>query len=334
MLYLTTRNSRDAYTAQRALRENRGPDGGMYLPFRPPVFSAEAWIGPGAVPFGARVSEVLNYLFQKRLSCWDVDVCIGRNPVKLERLGHRIQVAELWHNPGKSYDYLARELSEQLFGESTGAWLTIAVRVAVLFGIFGKLPCDRESVDVSVVSGDFSLPISLWYARQWGLPIGNIICCCNENCGLWELLHQGQMRTDATSVRTILPEADVSLPDQLERLVYEAGGAAEVARYLEVCRRGGSYAPGDIVLKRMNQGLSVSVVSSSRIGQTISSVYRTHNYILPPAAALSYAGLMDYRAKRGQAGNALILADKSPVLDGKLTAGALGITERELLDLL
>ena len=43
MLYITTRNCRDAYTAQRALRENRGPDGGMYLPFHEPSYSAEDW---------------------------------------------------------------------------------------------------------------------------------------------------------------------------------------------------------------------------------------------------------------------------------------------------
>ena len=41
MLYVTTRNNRDAYTAQRVLRENRGPDGGLYVPFREPVFSRE-----------------------------------------------------------------------------------------------------------------------------------------------------------------------------------------------------------------------------------------------------------------------------------------------------
>ena len=258
MLYLTTRSSRDAYTAQRALRESRGPDGGMYLPFRGPSFAPEDWKKLSAMPFGQRVAEILNRLFQMRLTCWDVDVCIGRNPVNIESLGHRTLVAELWHNPGQSYDYLARELAD--------------------------------------------------YARAWGLPIGNIVCCCNENSGLWELLRHGQLRTDTASVPTILPEADVAVPENLERLVYEAGGTDEVERYLASCRRGGTYAPSETVLAKMNRGLSVSVVSSSRISQTISSVYRTHRYVLSPGSALSYAGLMDYRAKAGQARNALILA--------------------------
>ena len=337
MLYLTTRSSRDAYTAQRALRESRGPDGGMYLPFRGLSFAPEDWKELAAMPFGQRVAEILNRLFQMRLTCWDVDVCIGRNPVNIESLGHRTLVAELWHNPGQSYDYLARELAEQLLNESNcqSGWLSIALRIAMLFGIYGQLPGDSlEPVDISVISGDFAAPISAYYARAWGLPIGNIVCCCNENSGLWELLRHGQLRTDTASVPTILPEADVAVPENLERLVYEAGGTDEVERYLASCRRGGTYAPSETVLAKMNRGLSVSVVSSSRISQTISSVYRTHRYVLSPGSALSYAGLMDYRAKAGQARNALILAEKSPALDAERTAAALNISRQELNELL
>ena len=335
MLYITTRSRRDAYTAQRALRESRGPDGGMYLPFRGPSYSSEEWRELAAAPFGQRVAEILNRLFGCKLTCWDVDVCIGRNPVPLVSLGHRTLAAELWRNPGLSYDYMARELAEQLLDASdykTG-WLAIALRVALLFGIFGQLNTD-EPKDISLISGDFSAPISAYYAKQWGLPIGTIICCCNENSGLWELLCHGQLRTDATSVRTAIPEADVALPEQLERLGFEAGGEAEVARYLEVYRRGGAYAPSDPVLANLGRDFRVSVVSSSRIGQTISSVYRTHNYVLSPAAALSYAGLMDARAKPGLHKTALILAEKSPMLDAGYTAASLGIAETELNDIL
>ena len=335
MLYITTRSRRDAYTAQRALRENRGPDGGMYLPFRAPSYTPEAWKELAAAPFGQRVAEILNRLFGARLTCWDVDVCIGRSPVPIVPLGHRTLVAELWRNPGKSYDHMARELAEQLLGQPdcrTG-WLAIALRIALLFGIYGQLNTD-EPTDISVISGDFAAPISAFYAKRWGLPIGTIICCCNENSGLWELLCHGQLRTDATCAHTAIPEADVALPEHLERLVFEAGGEAEVARYLEVCRRGGTYAPADPVLANLGRDFRVSVVSSSRIGQTISSVYRTHNYVLSPAAALAYAGLMDARSKPGLKKTALILAEKSPALDGGLTAASLKVSERELNGLL
>ena len=41
MLYVTTRNDRDAFTSARALTENRGPDGGFYIPVRLPSFSLD-----------------------------------------------------------------------------------------------------------------------------------------------------------------------------------------------------------------------------------------------------------------------------------------------------
>lgn len=331
MLYITTRNRRDAFTAQRALRESRGPDGGMYLPFHAPAYCAGDWTELMFMPFGQRVAEILNRLFGTRLTCWDVDVCIGRNPVPIAALGHRTLAAELWRNPGLCYDHMARELAAQLLDEpnyKTG-WLSIALRIALLFGIFGQLQTG-EPTDISLVSGDFTAPISAYYAKQWGLPIGNIICCCNENSSLWELLCHGQLRTDATSVPTILPEADVAVPENLERLIFEAGGTVEVERYLDICRRGGTYMPGDAVLAKMGKDFRVSVVSSSRIGQTISSVYRTHNYVLSPAAALAYAGLMDARTRPGLTKNALILAEKSPALDGAFTAASLKIPEWEL----
>lgn len=63
MLYVTTRNNRDAYTAQRVLRENRGPDGGLYVPFREPVFSWEEIDALKEKSFHQCVAEVLNRLF-------------------------------------------------------------------------------------------------------------------------------------------------------------------------------------------------------------------------------------------------------------------------------
>ena len=333
MLYVTTRNNRDAFTAQRALKENRCADGGLYLPFRTPRFSATDISELTGKPFNQCVADILNLLFNSKLTSWDVDFCVGRYPVRLEPLGHRIIMAETWHNPDWSYDRMVNGLTSCLCKEEAtpGDWVKIAVRIAVLFGIFGELRRSGvESADISVVSGDFSAPISAWYARQWGLPIGNIICCCNENNNLWDLVCHGHFRTDALSIPTSIPEADVSVPDDLERLIYECGGIQEVARYLDACRRGVTYCPNDFVLAKLRQGIFVSVVSSQRMETTIPSVYRTHNYLLSPCSALAYAGLMDYRARAGETRYAIVLADHNPVCSAETVARALGITVDEL----
>ena len=41
MLYVTTRNKYDTYTAFKANLSDRGPDGGLYLPFRMPELTKE-----------------------------------------------------------------------------------------------------------------------------------------------------------------------------------------------------------------------------------------------------------------------------------------------------
>lgn len=335
MLYVTTRSNRDAYTAHRALRENRGPDGGMYLPFRTPRLSQADLDALGEKPFNQCVAEVLNLLFNAKLTCWDVDFCVGRYPVRLDCLRNRIVMAESWHNPDGTFERMVKDLAAHLcVGEPAmpGDWTRIAVRIAVLFGIFGELKRAGidQTVDISMVSGDFSAPISAWYARQWGLPIGNLVCCCNENNSLWDLICHGQLRTDAVSIATAVREADVTIPSDLERLIYECGGALEVQRYLDACRQGGMYCPNDAVLTSLRKGLYVSVVSSQRMDTTIPNVYRTHSYVLSPYSALAYAGLLDYRAKTGETGYCIVLTEKSPACDAEAVSRMLGITVEEM----
>lgn len=341
MLYVTTRNDQDVFTAQRALRENRGPDGGFYLPFHSPVFPPSQIGALAGRPFNQSAADILNLLFGAKLTGWDIDFAVGRYPVRLKELRHRIYLAESWHNPEWNYSRMERRLAERLgeSGEALSDWLRIGIRIAVLFGIFGELLKNEtvsldSKVDVSVVSGDFSAPMSAWYARAWGLPIGNIVCCCNENSEIWNLICHGQIRTDIVSIPTVTPKADVTLPEDLERLIYECGGAREAARYLDQCRKGRMYCPDDAVLARLRDGLFVSVVSSRRIKDTIPSVYGTHSYMMSSYTALAYAGLQDYRVKKRESRHAVILSEISPVCDAETVSEALGVSKKGLTGLL
>jgi len=333
VLYVTTRDNRDAYTAHRALQMDRAPDGGLLVPLRLPVFSAEEIEDLAEKTFGKCVAEILNRFFDLKLSGWDVDFCIGRYPVRLTPLRHRILSAETWHNPDFSYDWLVKNLMDSLAGNgiSQGNWAQIAVRIAVLFGVFGQLRKQGiVSADISVVSGDFSAPISAWYARKMGLPVDNIIVCCNENNSLWELICHGQMRTDALSKSTNTPEADVVIPENLERLIFACGGYEEVQTYLRVCREGTVYIPSGSVLAQMRRGLFVSVVGSDRIDDTISGVFRAHRYAMSSYAALAYAGLLDYRTKTGHTRHAAVLTERSPLCDADVVAKAMNVSAGEL----
>lgn len=315
MLYVTTRDNSNPHTAYRAIHDLRNSDGGFYVPFRHPQFDKTEIDELCQLPFGKCVAQILNRLINTRLTQWDIDFHCGRNPVLLKNLAHKTFVAEAWHSRTESFEGTIRGITE-LVNEESGAvsdWLDIAVRAAVWFGIFGDLKgMGIDQADVSVVSGDFHVPMSAWYARHWGLPIGEILCCCNENNSIWELLSHGQMRTDMLNISTVVPEADVSVPVQLERLVYEAGGIEETGRYLDAVRHGRSYHPCDMVWTKLRRGMYPAVISSHRLADTIPSLYRTNGYRMTAATALAYAGAQDYRAQTGQTSPMVIWAEENP----------------------
>lgn len=331
MLYVTTRNNQDSFPPEKALAENRGPDGGMYLPFHPPALTPRELEELWRKSFAETVCEMLNRMFGKSLTAWDVEFAVGREPVRLRQLRNRIVVAEVWHTPRGECLGMERNLAALICPGATTDWARIGIRMAVLFGIFGELRrMEIREAEVAAVAGDLLGPMSIWYARNWGLPIRHLICTCNENKALWDLLNQGQMRTDGVCVSTPVPQADVAVPEQTERLIFECGGTEEVEQYLDACRKGRMYCPDDSVLAQMRQGMTARVVSSQRIFTTIPSVYRTYGQLLSPDGALAYGGVQDFRTSCGRTGWTLILEERSPALDADVVSSALNIPREEL----
>jgi len=115
MLYVTTRDKRDAFTAHRAIFEEYGPDGGRYIPFSLPEFSGEEIAALKDKGFSQAVADVLNIFFSARLTGWDVDFCIGRNPIRFMQMNHRIVVAELWRNLDGQFAYVVRCLAARIW---------------------------------------------------------------------------------------------------------------------------------------------------------------------------------------------------------------------------
>lgn len=329
MLYVSTRNGSETHTARTALTQVRAADGGFYVPVHSGTELAEGIAGRR---FGENVARVLNQLFDIRLSEHDVRLAAGRNPVRVQALANRILMGELWHNLEEDYNCLVRNLTQLICRDAciqSGCWTRIGVGIGVMFGIFGDLmgkgmASEENKVDVSLVSGDFSLAMSAWYGRSWGLPIGNIVCCCNENSAVWNLITHGAFRTDGISFHTLTPDADICVPDSLERLIYECGGLRETERYVERVRKGETYYPDDLSLRSLRRGLYVSVVNTPRMMDIIPNAYTTHGYVLSPYSALAYGGLLDYRAVSGESRRSLILAEKSPSVDRDTVSKALG----------
>ncbi len=343
MLYTTTRSQHDVYTAYKAIHNDCAPDGGLYVPFRLPQWQEAELKALLQQPFGQTVAEVLNAFFSCGLTGWDVDFAIGRSPIGIRTVHHRVLIAEMWYNTQRKMGHAIQALSDKLRKEDVGApagnWVEVAVSVAMLFGVYGEClrgyPALLESVvDISVATEDFTMPIAAWYARKMGLPIGNIICGCNANGGVWDLVHHGSFSTGVAATKTEAPDADIVVPRNLERLISATLGVEECNRFLACCAIGSDYGPAEEDLETLREGMYSAVISDSRIRSTIPSVYRTSQYVFGPYGAVAYGSLMDYRAKTSQTRTAILLCDRSPVCDSIYVAKCLDVPVQQLPQLL
>jgi threonine synthase len=290
------------------------------------------------------LAEILNLLFDCDLTRWDVDFAVGRYPVRLSSIVRRIAIAEGWHNVDWEFSRTVRDLSALVRGTRdkglpVGDWFEIAVRIGFLFGVFGELMRDGivqpgKTVDVAVPSGDLRSFMAVRYAREWGLPVGDIILCCNENNNLWNLIRQGELRCGLTLKETVTPECDKIIAEDMERLIHSCGGTSEVHRFLESCEQGRSYFAESAMLPKLQENTYVSVVGQSRVEATIPTIQKNHGYVFGPYSALCYAGLTDYRSATGSSDYALIISDRGALRDDRFVARELGIAVTTLHNML
>lgn len=307
MLYVTTRDKSDAYTTPHTFRADRAGNGGFYLPFRMPVFSQQELKEWGGKPFAQVVADILNLFFSCRLSSWDVEFSAGRYPVKLASLQQRVCIGELWHNQSGDFTGLEKTLALNIDSTLTKpvSWVKIAVRIAVLFGIYSEmcrseLLADGDSFDIALHEADFISVMAAWYCRKIGLPIQNIVIGCPENSAVWDLLQFGAVK----------PEQTVS--GETERLIYGTLGIDEALRFAAACEKGTGYSLLPQMHECLRSGMFAFVVSKSRVDDAIPNVYRTAGYTLDRGAAQAYSALQDYRAKLGMGRVALVLSERKP----------------------
>lgn len=333
MLYLSTRSKTESFTSHRVLHEACAPDGGCFVPFRMPSIHDRIHLLKTR-SFGENVANILNLFFSTDITGWDVDCVIGKNAANLTSMQRRVVVARLWSNPVGCYQYIEEQLYRKISaqkGNEAGSWVRIAIRIAALSGLAGELQkLGIEEFDIASPVGDFSLPIAAWYGRQVGIPIGTIICTCNENSVCWDLLHRGEMDTGASVIHTITPELDVQNPKELERLIYGAFGVDETLRYLEVSAAGKTFFVNPLRLSELNSGFFACVVGQDRVEPVIRSVFRSAGVILDPCTAVAYGGLQDYRAKTGESKTTLLISDKNPLHDFPVVSNATGLTKEDL----
>ena len=332
MLYVTTRGESEVFTGHWAMTHD--PDKGQTIPRQEPEFDGNF----AGRTFNQNIAYVLDALYREKISAWDVDMAIGKHPLEIVDLNSRTLEARICWGSDRSFDQLTRRLLEIFTGdpsEKPSGWFVMSVRIAMLAGIYGRLQAEGklkagETLDISIPSDDFQFPMAAWYARKWGLPIGRIICCCNENNAPWVVFHQEELRTDGAPRRTITAACDQTAPAGLERLLHAVLGQHEAVRYGEAVEKGEKYRLEASQRRQLQKEMAVTVISQRRLRFLMPNIYRDDLWTPDPYTAMTYAGLVDHRAHTGDTGMGLIISREDPVVHAAVLERELGITPEAL----
>ena len=341
MQYVTTGNDTITYSPEYVIQSFCNNEDGYFIPLHIPQIDQKVILESSA---NDTVAHVLNLFFTLELTGRDVDLAIGKYPIRLNHMNHRISVIESWHNLDRRFDRLVKNLTARIRGSKDtempyNPWLSVAVKAAVICGAYTQAVTQMvivpdDAFDICVPSNDFSCAISAWFCRKMGLPIRNIVICCNENNNLWELLNHGELRTGRSVIQTRLSLCDQTVPPLLEMLIYSCGSVQEVQVFRKCRLESRTYFPCDDVAVKISEGFHVSVIGQSRTDSTIPGAYHTHGYIMGPYTALTYAGALDYRAGTGENRHIMLFSEYSPSLHKEYIADSLATTVEEVHQLL
>lgn len=307
MLYLSTRNKADSFTAHRVLHSASAPDGGMFMPMQLPLQNDVALAAFERMSFGETTATILNIFFGSQLSGWDVDFAVGRQALDLVSAGYKVSLAESWHNPAGTHDYLLQRLyclvlGQKYTAEKPNLWFQTVVNIAVLFGIYGKY--SRQEIyefDVAVESGDLQMLLAIRYAKKMGLPVRKVILGSLDGDGLWEFLSYGDYQTNRKDLLV-----------GFEALLWLDFGYREAEEYANAVINRHTYRLNEPKLTRFREDLFTTVVGDNRVKNVIDSTLRTNNYRMEESTARAFGALQDYRAKTGENKNTLLFSRNAP----------------------
>ena len=310
MLYVSTRNVHETYTAYRALHETYAPDGGEFAPFHLPKFTDDQLHKMRSQSACDTIAEVLNFFFGSRISGWDVECLLGRSPIKLEPMHHKLVVAEVWRNPEGSYDYLLRCLYSLLLDSDDrsrypNGWARIGIEIALIFGVYSAMEKSGAGCHIAITDEDFSEFTAVVYTKAMGLPIDFLVYTSVENSAVWDLLNRGEFLVTNLNLKS-------DTVNYFETLVFKMFGAEQVVQFVNACNNKGVFCINDEQKAHLNDVVFSAVISADRIDSVVTSIYRSNHYEASADAAVSFSGLQDYRSATGVSKDTLILSKKRP----------------------
>lgn len=196
-----------------------------------------------------------------------------------------------------------------------------------------------DTMNVVVPTGNFGNILAAYYAKQMGLPIGNLICASNNNKVLYDFLKDGSYDRNRDFHITMSPSMDILISSNLERLLYiisndDSDQTTELMKQLQTT---GKY--------KINSGMQENLLDfyggyadDTQTQAVIKEVYESTGYLMDTHTAVAYAVYNTYKKETSDDTATIIVSTASPykfpssVMDALDPKAYQGINEFELVD--
>ena len=185
-----------------------------------------------------------------------------------------------------------------------------------------------ETVNVCVPTGNFGNILAAYYAREMGVPIGQLICASNSNNVLTDFIRTGVYDRNRTFHNTMSPSMDILISSNLERLLYSLTlDVEEVKGYMEQLNTTGRYEVSEKVRTKLQKLFWGYCCDDTETQKVIGRIARDHDYVIDPHTAVAFSALEQYRAETGDDTPCVVVSTASPFKFCDSVLGALGVAE-------
>lgn len=170
-----------------------------------------------------------------------------------------------------------------------------------------------DTMNVVVPTGNFGNILAAYYAKQMGLPIGNLICASNNNKVIYDFFKNGSYDRNRDFHITMSPSMDILISSNLERLLYFVSNddSDETTELMSQLQAEGKYT----INAEMQENLSDfygGYTDDTETQKVIKEVYESTDYLMDTHTAVAYAVYKNYKEETKDNTTTVIVSTASP----------------------
>lgn len=211
-------------------------------------------------------------------------------------------------------------------------WACLAARIVWYFRAYARL-LNTEAIEMGdpvnfvVPTGELGSLLAGLLAKRCGLPVGRLICAVNENSSLFSLLQDGVFDGNRPFRRTAAADLDISVPAELERLLFLLYGDGEpVTRRMAELERKGAFRVDEALVQRLrNEGLLAFWCDDAHTFDTMRELWFGRGYLCDPHTGVAMHAYHRYTALTGDKAPTVALSVSSPFRFAAAVLPAIGL---------